>query len=286
MDRLQLDANGFRFTGLVAGPQPGRPVMLLHGFPQTSWSWHHQLEDLASAGHRALAFDQRGYSPGARPAEVADYAVENLVHDALGVADGQGWDSFDVVGHDWGAVVAWLLAAGHPDRVRTLCAVSVPHPAAFGAALAGGDPDQTERSSYIRVFRAEGGVAEKILLGEDGSGDGLRTMFAASGLPAETGEVEVFVSAMREPGALTAALNWYRAMSSESFAAVGEITVPTLYVWSTEDVAIGRRGAEDTANWVSAPYRFEVLEGVSHWVPETAPRELSGFLLEHLASNP
>lgn len=286
MEDLQLEANGFTFTALGAGPKSGRPVMLLHGFPQTSWSWHHQLEDLATAGHRALAFDQRGYCAGARPLEVEDYRVELLVEDALGVADTQGWESFDVAGHDWGAVIAWLLAASHPERVRTLCAVSVPHPAAFATALGGGDPDQTQRSSYIGVFRAVGAVAERALLGEDGSGEGLRRMFSASGLPQDAEEVEVFVSAMLEPGALTAALNWYRAMSAESFAGVGRITVPTLYVWSTDDVAIGRKGAEDTVNWVSGPYRFEVLEGVSHWIPETAPRELSRFLLEHLASNP
>lgn len=285
-EHLELEANGFTFKGLAQGPSSGRPVMLLHGFPQTSWSWHHQLADLAGTGYRALAFDQRGYSPGARPAEVEDYCVENLVADALAVADGQGWDTFDVVGHDWGAVIAWLLAAWHPERMRTLCAVSVPHPRAFASALGGSDPDQKGRSSYIGVFRAEGGVAERILLGEDCSGDGLRRMFSASGLPSDAEETEVFVSSMVEPGALTAALNWYRAMSATSLAGAGKITVPTLYVWSTEDVAIGRRGAQETVNWVSAPYRFEVLEGVSHWIPETAPRELSGLLLEHLAANP
>jgi len=286
MEHRELEANGFEFTALATGPESARPVMLLHGFPQTSWSWHHQLDGLAAEGYRALAFDQRGYSPRARPGEIQDYSVEHLVKDALAVADTQSWDTFDVVGHDWGAVIAWLLAAWHPGRVRTVCAVSVPHPSAFATALGGGDADQTERSSYIGVFRAEGGVAEKALLGEDGSGDGLRRMFATTGLPADAPEVEVFVSAMLEPGALTAALNWYRAMSAESLANVGKIVVPTLYVWSTKDVAIGRRGAEDTVNWVSAPYRFEVLEGVSHWIPETAPNELTGFLLEHLASNP
>jgi len=286
LDQLELEANGFVFRALVAGNEDGRPVMLLHGFPQTAWSWHHQLAALSDAGQRALAFDQRGYSPGARPPAVEDYRIEALVADALAVADGQGWERFDVVGHDWGAVVAWMLAIRHPERVRTLSAVSVPHPAAFGSALGGGDKDQAQRSSYIQVFRAEGGVAEKALLGEDGSGDGLRGMFAASGLPATSGEVEVFVEAMLEPGALTAALNWYRAMSGESFASAGKVSVPTLYVWSTADVALGRRAAEDTVNWVSGPYRFEVLEGVSHWVPETAPAELNRLILEHLAAHP
>ena len=133
------------------------------------------------------------------------------------------------------------------------------------------------------VFRQEG-VAEKALLGEDGSGDGLRAMFAGSGLPPDTEEVDVFVAAMRQSGALTAALNWYRAMSADTFANVGKISVPTLYVWSTEDIAVGRKAAEATADWVTGPYRFEILEGVSHWIPEAAPDDLNRLLLEHLSS--
>jgi pimeloyl-ACP methyl ester carboxylesterase len=282
---IELSVNGFTFSGLQSGPSAGRPVLLLHGFPQTSWSWRHQLEALENAGHRGLAFDQRGYSSGARPPDVSDYRVEELVVDALSVADSQGWEAFDVVGHDWGAVVAWALAGIHPDRIKTLTAVSVPHPAAFASALGSGDGDQASRSSYIEVFRAEGGVAEKILLGEDGSGDGLRSMFTASGFPEGHEDVEVFVKAMLEPGALTAALNWYRAMSAGSFAQLGKITVPTLYVWSTKDIALGRRGAEDTVNWVSGPYRFEILKGVSHWIPEMAPDDMSRLLLEHLGAH-
>ena len=111
-------------------------------------------------------------------------------------------------------------------------------------------------------------------------------MFAASGLGPDVEEVEVFVAAMLEPGALTAALNWYRAMSAESLGDVGKITVPTLYVWSTEDIALGRQAAEATAQWVSGPYQFAVLDGVSHWIPEAAPQELSRLLLDHLSSTP
>jgi len=206
LERFEVHAAGLTFRAIGAGPVGGRPVLLLHGFPQTAWSWHHQLTTLSSAGKRAVAFDQRGYSPGARLPEVSDYAIEALVGDVLAVADALGWDRFDVVGHDWGAMVAWTVAALHAERVRSLTAVSVPHPKAFAGALLGGDADQASRSSYIGVFREHGGVAERILLGDDGSGDGLRTMFARTGMPADRPEVEVFVDAMREPGALTAAL--------------------------------------------------------------------------------
>jgi pimeloyl-ACP methyl ester carboxylesterase len=284
MDRFDIAANGLEFSALASGPPGARPVLFLHGFPQTSWSWHRQLEAVGSHGYRALAFDQRGYCAGARPPAVDDYHIDALVADVLAVADVQGMGRFDLVGHDWGAVVAWAVAARHPLRVRTLTAVSVPHPAAFAAALSGGDSDQAHRSSYIDVFRRTG-VAERALLGEDSSGDGLRSMFAASGMAPDAEEVEVFVAAMLEPGALTAALNWYRAMSASAMSGVGAISVPTMYVWSTEDVAVGRTAAEATTDWVTGRYRFEVLVGVSHWIPEAAPEELNRLLLEHLGSS-
>jgi pimeloyl-ACP methyl ester carboxylesterase len=282
VERLTVRAQGFEFTGSSTGPADGRPVLLLHGFPQTSWSWHHQLDALGEAGYRAVALDQRGYSPGARPTATSDYHIDFLVSDVLALADALGMGRFDLVGHDWGGMVAWVFGARHPQRLRTLTVVSTPHPAAFGAAIASGEGDQQQRSSYISVFRQEG-VAEKALLGEDGSGDGLRALFAASGLASD--DVPVFVDAMSEPGALTAALNWYRATEVDSMGDVGQVGVPTMYVWSTDDIALGREAAEATGAYVSAPYRFEVLEGVNHWVPETAPERLNALLLDFLSSN-
>ncbi len=279
---IEVEAGGFTFTGFTKGPAKGRPVLLLHGFPQTSWSWHRQLDALGDAGYRAVAFDQRGYSPGARPADTASYQIDHLVSDVLGLADALGMKQFDLVGHDWGGMVAWVVGARHPQRLRTLTVVSTPHPIAFGAAIASSEGDQQQRSSYISVFRQEG-VAERALLGEDGSGDGLRTLFAASGL--DTDDVGVFVEAMSQPGALTAALNWYRATEVDSMKDVGKIDVPTMYIWSTEDIALGRDAAEATAGHVSGPYRFEVLEGVSHWVAETAPERVNELLLDFLGSN-
>jgi pimeloyl-ACP methyl ester carboxylesterase len=284
IERISISARGMAFDASASGPPSGRPVLLLHGFPQTSRSWEHQLAALGAAGMRAVAFDQRGYSPSARPAEVDDYRLRELVADVVAVADALGFERFDVVGHDWGAMVAWVLAGRHPDRVRTLCAVSVPHPWAFAGALqeGGDDGDQKRRSSYIEIFRLPGHVAERRLLGDDGKGEGLRAMFVSTGMPPDAPELEEFVSAMSEPGALTAALNWYRAMAPEEAADIGAIEVPTLFVWSTADSAIGRRAAEDCGKFVSGPYRFEVLPGVSHWIPETAPGDLSKLLLEHL----
>jgi pimeloyl-ACP methyl ester carboxylesterase len=285
MEQIEIDARGMTFRARTAGPADGRPVLLLHGFPQTSASWRFELAGLAQAGYRAVAFDQRGYSPGARPEGVDSYKTTELVADVLALADALGIDRFDLAGHDWGGAVAWLVAGSHPGRLRTLTVVSTPHPAAFRAALAGEETDQRQRSSYIDFFR-QPEAPETALLADDGAG--LRGMFEATGMTADEGSrqaTDEYVRVLTEPGAMTAALNWYRAMGPEGFGAMGPVTTPTMYVWSTEDIALGRDAAEATARHVQGPYRFEVLEGVSHWIPEEAAPELTRLLLDHLEAN-
>ena len=279
IDRLTLPVGGLTFDALAAGPADGEVVLLLHGFPQTSHAWRRQVGTLAAAGYRAVAPDQRGYSPGARPTEVEAYRNEHLVADVLGLADALGTERFHLVGHDWGGAVAWQVAGRHPDRVRTLTVLSTPHPRAFVQALSGElGGDQAQRSSYMALFRADG--AEHDLLREDASG--LRFVFGASGL-AEA-DAEPYLRALSTPEALGAALNWYRAADGSMVKGLGPITTPTLYVWSTEDSALGREAAEATAAFVEGPYRFEVLEGVSHWIPDQAGEILDRLLLEHLGS--
>lgn len=282
MDVTELrTADGWTFTARTAGPDHGRPVLLLHGFPQTSRCWAAQLEALAAAGHRAVAVDQRGYSPGARPDDVAAYRPEALVADVLAVADAAGMDRFDLVGHDFGGMVAWMVAGHHRDRVRTLTVVSTPHPAAFRRSYQAGGSDQHERSGYMRAFReATRGELEASLLADDAAG--LRLVY--QGLDPDA--VEEYVAMLSHPGALVAAIDWYRSMSGRASAATPPSSVPTLYVWSDQDPALGREAAEATAELVTGPYRFEVLEGVGHWVPEQAPARLSALLLDHLAANP
>ncbi|HEV2760581.1 MAG TPA: alpha/beta hydrolase [Acidimicrobiales bacterium] len=271
-DRIHIpSADGLVFDALVDGPVDGEVVLLLHGFPQSAAIWLPQIDALAAAGYRAVAFDQRGYSPGARPDAVEEYRIGHLVADALEVG---GARPFHVVGHDWGAVVGWHLAAKHPERIRTLAALSVPHPLAFATALVSPTSDQRAQSSYIAFFR-QTDVAEEVLLA-----GGLAAALRATAYP---GDVDERVRAMSEPGALTAALNWYRALDLDLLRGVGSVVVPTLYVWSTGDLALAREGAEATARHVAGPYRFEVLTGVSHWIPEEVPDTLTGLLLEHLS---
>jgi pimeloyl-ACP methyl ester carboxylesterase len=247
-------------------------VLLLHGFPQTSHSW--RLVRPWLSAYRVVVPDQRGYSPGARPTGVEDYRLPELVADALGVLDALGLEQAHVVGHDWGAAVAWQLGARHPERVRTLTAVSVPHPRAFIEALTS-DPDQRARSLYMRDFAQDG--YDATLLADDAAR--LRSLFG--GTP-DSVDVEDMVRRAREPGALAAWLRWYAAQRREDIADTPAVEVPTMHVWSDGDLALGRAGAVGTAQWVTGPYRFEVLEGVTHWVPEQAPDVLGRLLVEHL----
>jgi pimeloyl-ACP methyl ester carboxylesterase len=279
LEQLQLPVGDEVFEARAAGPEDGPLVLLLHGFPQTSWSWRHQLEALGVAGFRAVAPDQRGYSPGARPAEVARYRSEHLVADVLALADQLGGNTFHLVGHDWGAAVAWQVAGRHGARLRTLSILSVPHPFAFGRALAGeGGSDQAQRSGYMAFFRSDG--AADSFLADDAAG--LRNVYALSGL--EGVDVEPYVEVLTQPGAMQAALNWYRAADITAVEGLGPVTTPTLFVWSTEDVALGREAAEWTAEYVDGPYRFEVMDGVSHWIAEEVPDRLNALLLDHLRS--
>ncbi|MEW2382959.1 alpha/beta hydrolase [Micromonospora sp. NPDC047707] len=272
---MRIDARGFTFDVRAGGPQDGPPVLLLHGFPQHGGEWDDVVPALHAAGLRTYALDQRGYSPGARPETVGAYRLAELVADAAAVLDALGVDAAHVVGHDWGAVVGWGLAAGHPDRVRTLTAVSVPHPAAMAHALTA-DPQQQARSAYMLLFR-QAGAAEKALLALNATG--LRRMLSGVGA---ADRVAAYAEPMLAPGALTGALNWYRAMSRDDLAAVGPVRVPTTYVWSDRDAAIGRTAAEACAAHVTGDYRFAELAGVSHWIPDEAPAPLAEAILARI----
>lgn len=269
---MRVDARGLTFEVHTGGPEDGDPALLLHGFPQHSGEWADTLPALHAADLRTYALDQRGYSPGARPTGVEAYRMAECVADAVAVLDAVGVDAAHVVGHDWGAVVAWTLAARHPERVRTLTAVSVPHPAAMAHALAN-DAQQKARSSYMALFRKPG-KAEKVLLALQATA--LRRLLSGVG---GRERVASYVQPMREPGALTAALNWYRAMSGRDMAGTGPVPVPTTFVWSDRDIAIGRAAAEACAAHVTGPYRFVELSGVSHWIPDEAPGALAEAIL-------
>ena len=267
------------FDVVDAGPPDGDGIILLHGFPETSASWSAVVPGLAAAGLRVLAPDQRGYSPGARPHGRRAYVLSELVADVTALADRAGIERFHVVGHDWGGAVAWALAATRPERLRTLTVLSTPHPEAMLRAMVTGT--QGLHSWYMAMFQIPR-LPERLMLARDGRL--FRRSMSRAGLPAPA--IETYYRHMRQPGALTAALNWYRALPlSAGDRQRAAVTVPTLYVWSTDDIALGRKAAELTGRYVSAPYRFEVLDGVSHWIPEEAPGEVVRLALEHIGSS-
>jgi pimeloyl-ACP methyl ester carboxylesterase len=270
--------DGLVFDVRDGGPADGDPVVLLHGFPQDSAAWTAVTGDLHAAGLRTLAPDQRGYSPGARPPGRTAYRLRELTADVLALLDAAELGSAHVVGHDWGGIVGWALAAWHPERVRTLSALSVPHPAAMAKAFV--TSDQALRSWYVALFQLPV-LPEGLLLAGDGAA--LRRMLLISGLPSDL--AGHYVGRMQEPGALAAALAWYRALPFDARDPVGTVRVPTLHVWSTRDASLGRTATEQTRQFVDAPYRLEVLKGVPHFIPELAPERVAKMVTEHLRAH-
>jgi len=277
-----IEANGFAFRAHVAGAPDAPLVLMLHGFPQTRHSWRAQLPALAEAGYHAVAPDQRGYSPGARPPAVADYRTPLLLQDALAIADSLGGERFHLVGHDWGGQLAWLLAGQWPERVRSLTVLSRPHPAAFARAFKE-DPEQAHRSRHHRAFLDPDTAG--LLLADDARR--LRKTLADQGVPDDA--VAGYLEVLGEPTALEAALNWYRAprddTSGLTLAEAPAVTVPTLYLWGDADATVGRFAAEATADFVTGDYRFEILPGVGHFLTDEDGDAVTRHLLAFLAAH-
>jgi pimeloyl-ACP methyl ester carboxylesterase len=267
------------FEVIDTGPADGPVVVLLHGFPETNAMYQPVIDRLTAKGYRCLAPLQRGYSPDARPKRRRDYRADDLVDDVLTLIDASGAERVHLVGHDWGAAVAWYVAQAFPERLLTLTALSVPHPAAFLKAV------RTSRqalASWYMLFFQLPWLPERLLLSRRATAGFVESKPAGS---TELAEAEV--TAMREPGALTARLNWYRAMGrSDPRKLARRVTVPTMYVWSDDDIALKEKGARLCADYVNAEYRFETFEGVSHWIVDERPDEVSDLLLDWLAAHP
>jgi pimeloyl-ACP methyl ester carboxylesterase len=274
---------GLTFDALTAGAPDAPLVLLLHGFAESMHCWRAQVKALAAAGYRAIAPSQRGYSPRARPdtRDTANYHIDRLMDDAIGIvaACGYGDRRFHLVGHDWGGSIAWSLADRTPQRFASLTVLSRPHPNAFNRALQMADGEQAQRSRHHKAFLEPD--AADVVLADDCKW--LRERLAAAGVPAAA--IEKHLGVLGNRPAMEAALAWYRARGAIR-GPLGVIEVPTLYIWGDADDTVGRIAAEGTGDFVSAPYRFEVLPGVGHFAADQAPDRIDELLLQHVKAYP
>ena len=254
----------------------GEPVVLLHGWPDSGDLWRCQTPALVAGGYRVIVPDLRGFGESSRPVEVDAYAAPQMVGDVIGVLDDLAVDRAHLIGHDWGAAIAWLTAALAPERVASLTALSVGHPAAFRDA----GWDQREKSWYMLLFQFPG-IAEQWL-----SADGFRNLREWSAHP----DIEAVVERLAHPEALTASLNLYRAiLPPESLVAspmeLPPVSVPAMGLWSTGDLALTEAQMTGSTAYLAGPWRYERLAGVGHWMQLEAPEAVNALLLDFLGQH-
>jgi pimeloyl-ACP methyl ester carboxylesterase len=268
---MRVDVNGVGIEFDVEGE--GRPVILLHGFPDSARLWRHQVKALSANGYRAIVPDLRGYGRSDKPGDVESYSLPLLAGDVVAILDSLGIERAHVVGHDWGAALAWVVASLLPDRVDHLVALSVGHPAAFaGAGFA-----QREKSWYMLLFQFHD-LAEQWLTA--GSWENFRAWAAHP-------DADGVIAELEATGSLTPGLNWYRAnVPPESLLGpppvLPPVEAPTLGVWSTGDIALLEQQMIDSAAQVAGPWRYERIDGAGHWMQLDAADVVNDLLIGFL----
>jgi pimeloyl-ACP methyl ester carboxylesterase len=268
---VRVDVDGVGIEYEVTGE--GRPVVLLHGFPDSGRLWRHQVPVLAEAGFKVIVPDLRGYGRSDKPTDVGAYALHRLVADVSAVIGAAGVERAHVVGHDWGASVAWATALMAPERVDHLAVLSVGHPATFF----GEGFEQHEKSWYMLLFQFTG-IAEEWLSSNDWA-----NFRAWGGHP----DMEAVIAELQANDSLTPGLSYYRANVPPerlllSGLEVPPIQAPTMGVWSSSDMALSEAQMTSSAKNVGGPWRYERLDGPGHWMQLEAPGEVNRLLLDFL----
>ena len=273
--------NGINLHVIMAGPSDGPLVLLLHGFPEFWYGWRRQIPALAAAGYHVWAPDQRGYNRSDKPAGVGAYGIETLAKDIVGLIDASGREQVYLVGHDWGAAVAWWVAGKYPERIKKLAILNVPHPAVMQRTV-WEDPEQRKKSRYIFFFQLPW-LPEKSL-SDHGYTHAIRALKGSSrrGTFGDD-DIVAYRQAWSQPGALTGMLNWYRApvRNRGMGAGLGRIRVPTLMIWGAKDIALSRSMAQPSIDLCDNG-RLVFLEEASHWVQHEEPETVNRLLLEFL----
>ena len=280
IERLEFDIRGIRINAVAAGPADGPLVVLLHGFPEFWYGWRHQILPLAQAEFRVVAPDQRGYNMSGKPEGVAAYHLDELAGDAAALIEACGRDEADLVGHDWGGLVAWWTAVKHPARVRRLAVLNAPHPVAARKYMRR-HWSQLLRSSYIGFFQIPR-VPDHLLSMRRYAG--LRRALVRSAPPGifRADDLQAYREAWAQPGAVTAMLNWYRALPK--LRAGGQnlrVTQNTLILWGDRDRFLEIGLAEASARYCDDA-RIVRLERASHWLQHERPRRVNAELLAFL----
>lgn len=283
--------NGLRFHCVTAGKgEPGKPlVLLLHGFPQDWYCWRHQIPAIAAAGYSVVAPDQRGYGETEKPSRVRDYRLESLVADAKGIVEAFGASKVIVVGHDWGAAVAWAFAWTHPEMVEKLVVLNVPHPGKMAEALRT-NLRQVRRSWYMFAFQLP--WLPEWALTRRGAANVARMMrgMAHRKEAFSKEDLEHYKAAMLRPGAARSTVAWYRAALRRPLAGMRmgrtgkkgstKVHAPTLVIWGEDDTALGKELTYGLDRWCKGPLRIEYVKDCSHWVVEERPEDVTRWILE------
>jgi pimeloyl-ACP methyl ester carboxylesterase len=281
LEHSTIRTNGIRLHVVQAGPKSGVPVLLLHGFPETWRCWIRQLPALVKAGCRVIAPDQRGYNLSDKPAGIRSYCLETLVEDITGLIKALDYEKVNLVGHDFGALVAWRLAIKYPEKLHRLGIINVPHPAVLRRFLQR-DLEQMRRSLYALFFQLPW-LPEMSMRIANWRGAALAIRRSGKPHAFSDEDIAAYKEAWSQPGAITAMLNWYRAAARYPAEITNgmRVRMPALILWGAQDFALSRRMARPSLDYCDDG-RLIFFPGASHWVQREEPEEVNRHLLEFI----